>query len=45
MEWCYSLTTGDVPEKRERSSMTLLSRDETLIYFGGYSCTYDLEVE
>lgn len=45
MEWTYSKLSGDIPETRERATMTLLAKEDILIYFGGYSCTYDLEVE
>lgn len=37
--------SGSIPDRRERASMTLLNKEEILIYFGGYSCTPDLEVE
>lgn len=45
MEWTYSNLGGEIPQTRERATLTLMGKEDILIYFGGYYCTPDLEVE
>ncbi|CAD8082811.1 unnamed protein product [Paramecium sonneborni] len=43
--WIQSKPKGQLPSPREKASLTLLSNYQSLIYFGGYYCSHDLEVQ
>ncbi|KAM3130722.1 hypothetical protein pb186bvf_017136 [Paramecium bursaria] len=42
--WYYAQNDGQL-SARERASMTFYDQEESLIYFGGYYCSHDLEQE